>query len=274
MSFRFDCTVLCCGVVLHVIGLLLTANCNSAFLPNVTYGLGVSLLLLWAAAVVMCWRVKSTVGADNYSTLLPHWTILLGVVAVGSTSVVRLFDARHFGVGSVCGFAFGEKGNSDINNAFVPEFNSFGHCIQGALVILHASRVFKAWSSHPKLHILLKWIICIVSCAFAIYPTYNLFKRGIKSKSLFASSSYPQNNFEWLVGAGFGIPFGVLLPILLPAIVTCKSPSSMYNEEKHPADDGTTQTRFVNIQKFIGGVLTVVGLVGLIFTFATYNNSH
>merc|ERR1719277_596850 len=99
--------------------------------------------------------------------------MLLGGVALVIELTIRLLASETFG-GRATAFDFGLKCDSPEpscrNVAFEPEFNSFGHCIQGCLSIL----LFPGWMRLRRLPLL-----CLrsISCLVVIYPVYNVTKR-------------------------------------------------------------------------------------------------
>ena len=64
--------------------------------------------------------------------------LLVGGISIVLICIIRLCSAKQFG-GHVAAFDFGIKckpsGLCTRNVAFTPEFNSFGHCVQGTISI-------------------------------------------------------------------------------------------------------------------------------------------
>ena len=147
--------------------------------------------------------------------------LLLGGVTLTVELTFRLLCSRAFG-GQPAAFDFGLKGvdcsatNASLllkcqpNVPFTPEFNSFGHCIQGALSLLLVPAV-----EHAASFGLPRWLsgrpalIVNASSCVAIYPLYNIIKRTARARTSFASSSFANNGAEWSIGFLLGLSAAV-----------------------------------------------------------------
>ena len=129
--------------------------------------------------------------------------------------VLRLCCADNFG-GDVADMDFGLKCGynggaacSGHSVAFTADFNSFGHCTQGCLVLLF----------FPCVEIATQWIAVsgalrrLLACLVVGYPVYNIVKRIVKHSEEFAASSYASNMSEWAYGFMLGLGLGGLLTV-------------------------------------------------------------
>ena len=119
-----------------------------------------------------------------------------------------------------------EDGNDGLYNepaeksiAFVVEFNSYGHAMQG---------FFAAFLAFPAVARILRRPLGSLACCgrlgrnlvdlapfgLSLYPTYSLLKRYIKAGEAFAGSSFTNNAFEWAAGFIMGLALGDLLTAL------------------------------------------------------------
>jgi hypothetical protein len=125
----------------------------------------------------------------------------------------------------------GVSDNED-NVAFVNEFNSYGHCLQGVLAAMFA---FPAVSGIVTQLLTCQhkewWAECnkplwslskFVATAMSIYPIYNLFKRFIEDGDTFAASSFCNNGLEWACGSMVGMAFGNLITVVVKRAMTLK----------------------------------------------------
>lgn len=122
---------------------------------------------------------------------------------------IRLLGSGSFG-GHVAAFDFGLKCGANVNasickqnEAFTPNFNSVGHCLQGALSLLLLVEMALPKGAFPL-------ILHLATCFMAGYPVYNIVKRAVKSVSSFAASSFSNNGAEWAMGFVFGISVGLV----------------------------------------------------------------
>lgn len=92
------------------------------------------------------------------------------------------------------------EGNEDYQDdieksiAFTPEFNSYGHAVQGFLASLFGS----SYNLGGPLRNLFPYLM-------TLYPTYNLVKRFLGAGDAFAGSSFSNNGFEWAAGFALGL---------------------------------------------------------------------
>ena len=159
-------------------------------------------------------------GRTRHSVDVGTWLLYAGFLSLFVQLFFRLCTAWKFG-GTFQEFDFGKKclfnnqtetGNCQ-NIAFVHEFNSYGHMVQG---------LFSLFLS-PSVHVLLRFsctkctrtetllgITDLLPLGTVVYPTYNVVKRGLGSTVhdyKFAVSSFSNNCAEW----GFGFLIGIHL---------------------------------------------------------------
>jgi len=181
-------------------------------MPIITLALAV----LWfaAAALAACRPGRAArllTRPDAGSCLLLSGGLILCVELI-----IRLACASSFG-GHPASFDFGLKCTAAMANAsscehsiaFTPEFNSFGHCVQGALSMLLLPGVERIGPQPPLL-------VRLLSCFVAVYPVYNLIKRAARGASGFAASSFANNGTEWAVGFVLGLSVGAVVTFSPP----------------------------------------------------------
>lgn len=113
--------------------------------------------------------------------------------------------------------------------AYIVEFNSYGHAIQGFVSsFLAFPAVFNflirfSCSAKPSssssttrgfcscIDEIWKNVVLLAPYAFTIYPSYNLIKRYLKAGEAFAGSSFSNNGFEWSSGFVIGLAIGNFL---------------------------------------------------------------
>ena len=165
--------------------------------------LAIGALLMVAAFVANGGSFRCSRGTLALGELEPGAKLLiLGATALSIEIAIRLLSSKRFG-GHVSNFDFG-SGADEHNRAFTPSFNSFGHCVQGALSILLVPAVEAAM---PEWTRPVSWF---APCFVAVYPTYNLVKRALDA-SAFAASSFSNNGAEWAMGFWLGLSLGVLV---------------------------------------------------------------
>ena len=137
--------------------------------------------------------------------------LLLGGAMLAIELTIRLIGAPHFG-GTIASFDFGFKCTAGIsvtdcerNQAFTPDFNSFGHCVQGCFSLLLLPAVERTTETKRAARNALR----VASCMVAVYPIYNLLKRAARGASSFASSSFANNGAEWATGFLIGLSVGI-----------------------------------------------------------------
>jgi hypothetical protein len=142
---------------------------------------------------------------------------------------IRLIGGEGHFEGHAPNLDFGPKhGSNESNIAFVLEFNSLGHWLQGFLASILAFPAVVGFLSRPHLFCSgrngsltsqsMIWMIALIeftSASMSIYPTYNFVKRVLKSADNFATSSFMNNGTEWSLGFLLGLAFGVLSTSLL-----------------------------------------------------------
>ena len=148
--------------------------------------------------------------------------LLVGGLSLSLELAVRLVCAGRFG-GFPAAFDFGLKCKEvharsfdvpyecEPNSSFLPEFNSFGHCVQGGLSLLLLPPVEAAAASAgaPRLPPR-RPLVVLLSSLVAVYPAYNLVKRTVTYPvHSFATSSFANNAAEWAMGFLLGLSFSV-----------------------------------------------------------------
>lgn len=140
--------------------------------------------------------------------------LLIGGMSLVIELVIRLLCSPAFG-GFAAAMDFGIKcdpssSRCDRNDSFSPSFNSFGHCVQGALSVLLLPNVENAaaCAGAPRLPTRRKLILSLSSFV-AAYPIYNVVKRAVRGPSGFASSSFSNNAAEWAMGFVLGLSVGI-----------------------------------------------------------------
>ena len=138
------------------------------------------------------------------------YAIVAGWLALSSVIGWRLVAAPYYG-GWIPAWDFGPKADGGDNIPFAPEFNSFGHTIQGALVLLQ----FPCMATFvPQRHALA--VVDFGSLFVFVYPVYNVVKRTAKSDN-FALSSFCNNSMEWCFGFLLAFTLGRALESLIRA---------------------------------------------------------
>ena len=222
---------------------------TAALLGQQTFRVGA----LWSDASLLDMRLVSAGGSlDDGGALL-----LLGTLVLIVLLTARLFASERFG-GEPAAFFFGglkcvktgargsgpEFCKANDNRAFEPEFNSFGHCVQGCLLGLLVppvegavaralGAVITACSRKPPpsqlgVQVLPRGgtyagtslLVVRGSAVLAVvYPVYNIVKRAAKSGSSFAASSFANNGAEWGMGALLSLSASLLAVVAANAAV-------------------------------------------------------
>ena len=228
--YRMRASATFAAISLTLFGLSLPAFILQSSVPKVNLALPSILLCLSSLWLVACAAAaRSKVAAalalgrpDAGATLL-----LFGGFAIVILILIRLVASHHFG-GTIVTFDFGLKCTADANassceqnQAFTPEFNSFGHCIQGTLSVLLLPGIEETLAARCVPRNLIR-----ASSSFvAVYPIYNVIKRAAKSASGFASSSFANNGAEWAMGFMLGVSAGVAAQAVAAAREGAVSPS-------------------------------------------------
>ena len=227
-----------------------------------------SLLLL----IALLWLVAAANAPSSGIT----WTgdlgaalIMVGGLTVTFELLIRLCLAESFG-GQPFAFDFGLKCPAGItpctsrNVAFTPEFNSFGHCVQGTLSLLLFPAVERA-SLRAGAAVSQSRILTLVrsaSCFVVVYPTYNITKRALKSADSFAASSFSNNGAEWGLGFVLGLSCGVLATTLLDAV----PPSTVIESLQRTSP-------VLMVRLLCGGLLCLLALAIAILYGSSWNNT-
>ena len=253
--------------------------------------------LLGANAVLSLCATCVPFRCRGKTSQLPRWGAGALLIAGGFLSiffqlVFRLLSApAHFG-GRVNSLDFGVK--CDVkdgmyslcvqNVAFVPEFNSFGHCIQGCFSLLlfpiingsagtrlSLQRLFPFLGPISQKALRVLQMLAHASSVFVIvYPVYNTLKRYIKHGSMFAASSYANNCTEWSMGFLLGLQTGHLLSLLAAAKVTNWSGSENSDDLLEAGEEASNPLHFLSCMKALhvgAGVLMVctAAISGVLF---------
>ena len=184
------------------------ALCTRPQLPVILLLLALSLLLLTVEAVM---SVDKKAIAPNFST--GGQVIIAGFVVHTFQIMVRMF-ADGFG-NRLPDFDFGRAcsyGECSRNVAFAPEWESYGHCIQGFLSIL----LFPATDGLITQQTLVPATRAVqlshfISLGVTVYPIYNGIKRGALHGDTFAVSSFASNLCEWACGFVYGLIAGLCI---------------------------------------------------------------
>ena len=161
--------------------------------------------------------------------------ILFGALTLAVELCIRLLCAPQFG-GEASLFHFGLKcgGFNDtkvngtlvngtlvngttappctrLNWTFEPEFDSFGHCIQGCLsLLLFFPCIDDVWArtkiGSPATFRVFRELTASMVVG---YPVYNIIKRVALHREDFASSSFSNNSSEWAFGFLVGLSVGI-----------------------------------------------------------------
>lgn len=200
-----------------------------------------SLALLWMSAAAAAKRTATAlnVGLPDAGASL----LILGGLALVIELVIRLLSAPSFG-GNVASFNFGLKctvgANASActrNEAFTPEFNSFGHCVQGTLSVLLLPVVERAAAKVGAAN-----IVRLASCVVAVYPIYNIIKRAAQGASGFAASSFANNGAEWAMGFVLGLSVGIAGQAVLVAMRRAPNNDPLCSDASGSPDDNEAPT--------------------------------
>jgi hypothetical protein len=206
------------GFATYFVLAVVTLGAGLAASPSPTRNFTLTLLLfvnsaLWFAATLLtrgAERPLPALGLDSSALVI----IGAGIGLTASLSVRLMFSDR-FG-GSAPSFDFGFKcdgGNcTETNLAFEPGFNSFGHCIQGCLsLLLFPVAEHGVASAGGRYRVSAVLLLRLGAAGVAIYPAYNVAKRGVLHGAEFAASSFCNNGAEWASGFQLGLSSGLAL---------------------------------------------------------------
>lgn len=245
--------------------------------PALPLFLGLNSLVTCAAAVLASRRSE-----DCGIIRLPHhrdvgfYLLLVGGVALYLQVAIRLLNEEHFS-GSAANFDFGLKCDHDEceqNVAFVMEFNSFGHCLQGCFFVIWMCPPWIMDSLPLTFPMIMKRFLVlstdILSLCVVVYPLYNILKRSIKHGATFATSSFCNNGAEWCSGFALGFSLGLLL------VAWCHDPpETMALASSSPSwkiRSPRWETRLRIARICAGGVMCAVALVAAIMFGMTWDN--
>jgi len=254
------------------------------------------LAILWLGAGVTTFRMKTrelVLGPVDTGGVL----LLFGGVVLVIQLSIRLLCAASFG-GTIASFDFGLKctaadaalnATCDPNMAFTPEFNSFGHCIQGSLALLLLP-VAETAAAAVGVEDLVRSLVCFV----AAYPIYNMVKRGVKHPAGFAASSFANNGGEWAMGFLLGLSTGLAAQAMVAArapqasrlnhLGNGETPSvAMELEHATPHPDVAVDrfsapprpaVRYIRALRCVaGGALCAVGVVAAVLLGISWDNT-
>ena len=153
--------------------------------------------------------------------------------------LIRLIVGQQHFSGHIANLDFGFKGGGGSNLAFVIEWNTLGHWIQGFL----ASSLAFVPRNYAQ----------FVSSTMTIYPIYNFIKRVKKSASTFASSSFMNNGMEWSMGFLLGHCI-ITTMILLKSHLKPRDDVDVEQQQKQSSSSNDTN----NIQSFLEKVTGVL----------------
>ncbi|EEC44972.1 predicted protein [Phaeodactylum tricornutum CCAP 1055/1] len=168
-------------------------------------------------------RVETALSTSPMTNVL----VMAPSIALFYILLVRLFVGQDIFAGDPSQLDYGWKFgivNGEDNIAFVPEFNSYGHWIQGVLSAAFAfpslnatvcqflmCRAFRKASFYGPTSSGLFRTVHFASWVLTIYPAYNLVKRFYRYSEAFAGSSFGNNGLEWAYGFMNGIAVGQMV---------------------------------------------------------------
>ena len=165
--------------------------------------------------------------------------------------------------------------NGEPNVAFTPEFNSYGHCLQGVLGAMLAFPAvsgvltqvltckFREYWTTCNNHV---WNLIKVTAVFmCIYPTYNLTKRLIRSSESFATSSFCNNGLEWAFGFIIGLALGNVISVIVKRSVLHQILNDKFANEGESWLLGTQEPP--KYQPRVNGFVCIMGIVFMITVF-------
>lgn len=212
--------------------------------------------------------------------LKPHAfrAVLPATTAIALSLVARLcFAVDHFAAVPIrldFGPKYGDYDGGD-NVAFVPEFNSYGHAIQGLLAGLllfpavsgaiinylcccvvprgggasgdgggvgdgddddaNSERKRRRLRRREQLFVSLD----VVEAFMTLYPSYSFIKRMVRASEAFATSSFLNNGTEWVWGVALGCSLGALATSVAKyrALSSLSSSSSTSSSDAPPPSD-------------------------------------
>ena len=209
------------------------------------------LLLILGILYYYAGRILKPVGMPKQLLPLDRGGCLLaaGALLLGLQLVIRLVVSDNHFDGSAIDFDFGQKECeseyiSDQNEtvlhceqsvAFEFEFNSFGHCLQGALVLLWFPVCHDLFAVNEHLVIARELGAAMV----IMYPLYNIIKRIFSDADTFAISSFSNNASEWTYGFCIGIALGLILTAKRLEALTPQEPTEPPEPEYAPTAPGS-----------------------------------
>jgi hypothetical protein len=181
-------------------------------------------LVIVATFIILRSPKKRLEGRIQHTPDLGAWILYGGFISLFGQLIIRLVASDKFG-GSFANFDYGLKckwANETItgdcqNLAFVSEFETYGHFIQGMFSIFLSPSIHvllgERWCSMHKSSLL--GLIDLLPLGTVLYPTYNLIKRATHSSPYsFAVSSFSNNGAEWAFGFLIGIHLGYVCEAL------------------------------------------------------------
>jgi len=197
-----------------------------------------------------------------------HLIIMAGVL-LWILLAIRLLCSQHFG-GNVATFDLGgEVCEGDVcenNLAFIFNFNTISHFLQGALVFFLYQDIFigvfpqrEQWRQYV---LKVKEFLALAVCG---YPPYSFMKRLVSEATLFGSSSHWNNCCEW----AFGFATGVCAIYLYYAILysTCDRATLEIARQIPSSEVGRI------LRLTFGGLLLISAFASLIMLLSTWKSS-
>lgn len=217
---------------------------------------GVASLLLTVATIIIVRSPKVNLsGRIKHRPDFGAWILYAAFGSLFVQLLVRLLVSDKFG-GNFANFDYGLKclNNTETttgdcrNYAFVSEFNTYGHFVQGMFSMFLSPAVHLLLGDSfgdrccKKKESTLLGLTDLLPLGTVVYPTYNILKRALSdSPYSFAVSSFCNNGAEWAFGFLIGIHLGLV----------CEAIAIHRNLWNRP-DFNTRPTTFLSLTTFLG----------------------
>tara|TARA_B110000090_G_C13351608_1_gene435077 strand:- start:360 stop:1553 length:1194 start_codon:yes stop_codon:yes gene_type:complete len=221
---------------------------------------GVASLLLTVATIIIVRSPKVNLsGRIKHRPDFGAWILYAAFGSLFAQLLVRLLASDKFG-GNFANFDYGLKclNNTETttgdckNYAFVSEFNTYGHFVQGMFSIFLSPAVHLLLGDLfgdrccKKKESTLLGLTDLLPLGTVVYPTYNILKRALSdSPYSFAVSSFCNNGAEW----AFGFLIGIHLGLVCEAIAIHRN---LWNRPDFIAEQDTRPTTFLSLTTFLG----------------------